>query len=295
MATPEDSGLPVGSGADPFAPVAPTIAAPPEGGAPPQTGPTEPRFVPESQYLELKSQVDKLQPISWIAEALAVPEVADRVRQAIFVGAPPVVNAPTVDPRAGISSAVDAIRAKYQTAIQAKIAEGDIMGVSMLSADMGAEISQARSMPELQAAAAPILSMTAQSAVENFYNTKRASSPLFGAVEAKLRAFVSSTPPQKMAELAQSGMLYTALESAYKTVVADMYESGYNKAVASGAITQARPAVPQYNAGAPGGGLPPVDVTAEDDKDDEAFVAWAKTQGISIKQGPNGALIGELK
>jgi hypothetical protein len=294
------AGLP----GDPFAPTPPPAAA----GAPPATpqaaggAPAEPRFVTEAQYNELKGQYDSLKPLEnlrWIGEALADPTTATRVRQAIFTagaGAPPTAGAPAAPP-------VDptlAIKARYQGEIESLMRDGKMSEAMSKSAEMGAELAKASFMPEMASAAAPLITMTAQNTIEGFYNNKRVSSPLFAKIEAQVRAYVNQTPPATVAQLAQSGQLVAALETAYNTVLAQTYETSYNKAVSDGRIAAASApgTPPPYAAGTGGGGpiMGTPDTPTDDDKNDAEFVAWAKERGIDFTGSANGrVIVGELK
>jgi hypothetical protein len=270
----------------------------PQGGAGTPT-PQEPRFVPEANYLELKSQVERLKPLeslAWVGEAMQNPEVRQRVTSALMGGGAPMVEQPsTPDPNI-FTGQVEAIKAKYRPQTEAALAEGNLSKFGELSADMGAEIGALRSANDLRAAAGPLVTMTARNTIENFYSTKRQNSPLFGKLESKLRAFVDQTPPSKLAELAQSGQLITAMEVAYQKIVTDTYEQAYNKASSEGRLDGSRQEPPRYNMGAAGGGMPAPDTPTDDDKDDIEFQKFMESRGVGFTvDAKTGAITGELR
>lgn len=290
-------------GDDPFglfgAPGDPFAADPPQGGPPPGnppegqpppsgeqqpgTTPGAPAFVALDDFNRVKSELEatraQVAPLAWIGEALSDPATRARVQSALFAGpgAPP--------PAAPPADLIAAERERLMAPIRAKLAAGDLEGALADSAMMGATLAQATMRPQLETAAQPMMTLTAQNAIESFKNAKRAgpTGALFAKIESRFSAFVAATPPATLAQLAQSGQLHAALEAAYKTVLADSYEQGYTRALADGRI---QPQVPQspppYFAGSSGAPPPPGSTPTTEDKDDAEFATWAREKGITF-------------
>jgi len=278
---------------DPFAapPPAPqpVAATPPAGAVPPDGTPPlpTPGFVPVEEYTRLKGEVESLKPLQWIGEAMQRdPTLVSRVQQALFSG-PGAVPSTGPSPNETLKAQADAL----QASVQAKIQAGDITGAIMEATAAGATIAEMRMRAEVGSAAGPLLSMTAQNAIENWKNAKRLgpAGKIFAAIEAQFNQMIQLTPPGKLAELAQNGMLGQALEMTYSTLVSKNYESAYAKANETGALTQTRPTPPPYGAGTGQGPLPTEPVEGDNDPE---FEKLAAERGLTFKS--NGrALVGE--
>lgn len=284
-------------GNDPFADPSGGAGGPPvqASATPTPGGPQEPKFVTESQYNEVKTELERLKPLEnlrVIGEALNDPGIRNRVMGVLYgtAGDYPTQGGPAAP---AIDTQVASVREKYAAQKKAALEAGDMMTFGALCSDEGAEIGRMQSAADLQRAAAPVLSMTANSAVESWIMNKRSSSALFAKVEDKFRALVAQTPPAKMAELAQSGLLTSALETGYQKIVTDIQESAYNRAAAEGKLNTTRPTPPPYGMAGAGGGMPPPDTPDEDDKDDTKFQQFMEERGVKFTVDKSGAIIGE--
>ena len=88
--------------------------------------------------------------------------------------------------------------------------EGDFVGAQMLGADLAAEMAEARGRIDLEAAAAPVLNLNAQTAIEGFYANKRndpRTAAIFSKLEPKLREFIQRTSPADVAKMVANGSL----------------------------------------------------------------------------------------
>jgi hypothetical protein len=302
-----------GTPGDPFAtepqggtpPPAPAAGVPPAGAPPtidPATGQpvvTAPGFVAVDDFNRVKSELEatraQVQPLAWIGEAMQRdPTLQGRIQQALFntgggAGAPPSVTPPAgPDP-----VAVAAERDRLMAPARAKLAAGDLEGAMGEMMTASATLAQASMRSQFEAAAGPALSLTAQNAIESFKNSKRAgpSGALFAKLEGRFAAFVAQTPPQVLAQLAQSGQLYAALEAGWKTVLADSYEQAYGKAVADGRITPQAPAAPPpYGSLASGGPGPTAPVLTDEAKDDAEFEKMAAARGIVLRNSTENGM-----
>lgn len=292
-----------GSAGDPFAPAppapapsAPAPAASTEGAPTPLT---TPGFVPVEDYTRLKTQVDSLKPLEslrWIAEAVGdSPEMQQRLRQAIFTAGTSVSAPPSVAPDPGAARARQ--EAEWRAKIDAKLAAGDVAGAMIESANMGAALATEAGRIQLEAAAGPYVTLTAQNAIEAFKNMKRANSPLFVKLESKFVAFVSQTPAATLQQLASTGQLNNALETAWNQIVGATYEQSYTRAAADGRLGQPAQPVPPYGTGTGGGPTPggAPEAQTDEDKDDAEFVALARARGITINMGRHGEYVAEVK
>jgi hypothetical protein len=279
-------------GADPFndpptPPAASAAGAPaaPQGQIDPNAPPQAPGFVPVDDFNRVKGELEKLKPlesIAWIGEAMAAdPSIRARLQQALYsvpaAGAPPSVG-PTAEQQLANE------QARMKAIIDQKLAVGDISGAIADSAMMGAAIAQHSMRAQVESAAQPLLTATAQNTIESFKNGKRSgpTAALFAKIEPAFNNLIAQTPAATLADLAQKGQLIQALNVCYESTLAKMYESAYTKAAESGRLTQQRQNPPPYGLSAGGG--PQIDPGQETDgdKDDAAFLKWAAENGISI-------------
>jgi hypothetical protein len=277
--------------ADPFAEPAPAPApvasAPPAGTPPAGTPPagavpplSTPGFVPVEDFQKVKGELDALKPLAWIGEAMQRdPSISARLQQTLFSGpgAPPVVG-PTP------AQAAEAQQAELQQRIAAKMAAGDVVGAIAEATNMGMSMAEAKLRAEIGSAAAPLMSMTAMNAIENWKNAKRSgpAGAIFAKIESKFNALIALTPQATLANLAQTGQLGNALEMTYNTVLSKTYEEAYTKASADGRIQRQDQPVPSYGAPAGGGPIPTDDLKL--DKEDEEFVAAGEARGIKFSR-----------
>ena len=247
---------------------------------------------PPNELAQIKETVESLKPLSIFAEVLKDPAAQQRVINALTgAGAPPRDASAPQGPTLAEQEAK--ISARYAEQRKAAIANGDFDTAFALTEQAGAEIGELRSNARFQAAANPVVSMTARNTIDNWCATKRATSPYFVKLEPKFQAFVNQTPPDKLAELALNGGLIIALESAWNKMAAEAAESGYNR---NFPVEQTRPTPPSYSMGTAGGNPPDRERVEDADKDDDEFQKLAEKAGVQFSVDPKtGAILGEMK
>jgi hypothetical protein len=290
----ENDGI-VGGVGDPFAtlpasPSAASAAAAPASGAPADGAAAAPQYVTREQFDAQQVRLARLEPLeklSWVGDALSDPATRNRVMQLLAgngPGAAPQYGAPTeaVDPAI-------AIKAKYMAQANAQLAAGDMAGYSETLMTAGAEIAAVQGRLSLEAAAAPVLNLNAQTAIESFFNNKRNDprvGPIFAKLEPKLREFIGRTSPADIARMVQTGTLMNSLEGAFKIVLADTYIDGHAAAAAAGKLGPGVAAqhAPPYGNGGRGGSPDSLQIDDKaDDADDKAFLDLMDKSGVRVK------------
>lgn len=309
-----DELFPVGGAGDPFAtlPATPPTEGGGAGGAPSAGGDpaTPPQYVSIEKFNQVQGELEKLKPLEslrWAADALQDPQTRNNLMRAIAGGG--AGAAPSYSQPPAIIDPTEAIKARYQPLMAQKVAEGDFVGAQMLGADLAAEMAEARGRINLEAAAAPVLNLNAQTAIEGFYANKRndpRTAAIFSKLEPKLREFIQRTSPADVAKMVANGSLMSNLEGAFKIVLADSYIESYGAAAAAGKLGPgAAQNPPPYSAGTRGGAPPilPGDQLPDDAADssgmtDKQFLEFMAKQGMNVKITGNASgssLISELQ